>query len=47
MGRKCVAGECKTNYESEEKRRKEKGIAKVSAFKFPRNENEKQMWIAA
>ena len=47
MGRKCVAGECKTNYESEEKRRKEKGIAKVSVFKFPRNENEKQMWMAA
>ena len=39
--------ECKTNYDSEEKRRKEKGIAKVSVFKFPQNENEKQMWIAA
>lgn len=44
MGKKCCVYGCKTNYKSE----KERGAGKkVSVFRFPKEENVKQAWIAA
>ena len=47
MPRKCVVGKCRSGYDSENKRRKALGLPNVPVFKFPTNENEKQMWISA
>ena len=45
MGRKCVAGNCKSGYKSQQKRNGSK--PKISVFKFPSKSAEKQAWIDA
>ena len=44
MGKKCCVYGCKTKYLSEER---SSGDRKVSVFRFPNNEDEKQAWISA
>ena len=43
MGKKCCVYRCKTNYSSD----KSSGEIKVSVFRFPKEEGEKQTWVKA
>ena len=49
MGKSCSSDVCKTNYDSEKKKRKKSNlnVQKIRVFSFPKDPNRRTAWVSA